>query len=87
MSDNRADCFKVLKAFKENVSRDEKENKKDEYDFKWLQQDKDSCILSNTLQDFIKEKKNKRSSHRSQKTVTMDQVEKEFDNNLGTTLD
>ena len=87
VSDNKPDCFKVLTAFKEIFSRDEKENKKDKYELNWLKQDKKSGLLATTIETYIKDKKTSRASCKGQKIVTLEQIEEEIDENLSSTLD
>ena len=88
VSDNKADCFKVLTAFKNIFSRDEKENKKENYDLKWFQRDEESGLLTTTLERHIGDDKKKRSSGKKQKVVTLESIEKEIGNDelLGSTI-
>ena len=76
-----------MSAFKEIFSRDENENKKDKYDLKWLQHDKDSGLLATTLENYIENEKKHRAGGRAQKVVTLDSVEKDVDDSLDSVMD
>ena len=85
--DNKQDCFKILKAFKAIFSRDENENKKDDYDWTWFQSDESTDLLSTAIKKYIEDEMKKRGNFRPRKTVTLDQVENGIPENLSSTMD
>ena len=84
--DRKSDCFKVLTAFKQIFSRDERENKKECYDLALFEHDEASGNLTPALEKLMSKYKRERSNGKNQKTVTLEQIDEEVDNGLTSTM-
>ena len=80
ISDNMKDCKRIMTAFGEIVTNDEAVNKKDNYDWNWLHQHKETGLLVTSVDAFVAREIEMRASGRNQKLVTLNQIQGEEEN-------